>query len=417
MNFSIIAEYNPFHNGHFYHICEAKKITKSENCIVIMSGNFVQRGEPAILNKQTRTKLALQNGASVVVELPVPFATGSADIFACGAINLLKNMNIIDALCFGGESSDIDCMSYIADILINEPESFKNMLKRELAGGISYPLARYNALSLYIKKYRGDFKNYDLSFLKAPNNILALEYIRALKSQNSDIKPLLIQRKGNSFHQKEITSPIASATAIRTAVKELEFIKAGETEEQLKNKIKASLPENTREIFFKEIINYPKWENYMPIINYILRTKTKKELANISDITEGLENRLLKYCSEKTAEDFLLCLKTKRYTLSKIKHALIHLLLDIKKSDVTPYMDKGLPYIRILGFRKDKENLLKEIIRKAEIPVITNIKSAEKTLSAAALALLNKEKQSSDIYYMLTTKEINTEYTKPIVIV
>ena len=155
----------------------------------------------------------------------------------------------------------------------------------------------------------------------------------------------------------------------------------------------------------------------MPALDYILRTKTKKELSEILDMTEGLENRILKHAFEKNTEDLFQGLKTKRYTLTKIKHAITHLLLDIKKSDIAPYMDKGLPYIRILGFRKDKEFLLRELTEKSKIPVITNIKSAEKKLSPLAVSLLNKEKLASDIYYMLTTKEINTEYTKPIVIV
>ena len=417
MIFGIIAEYNPFHNGHFNHIHKSKKITKTENCIVIMSGNFVQRGEPAVLNKQTRTKLALKNGASMVIELPVPFATGSADIFAYGAVNILENSNIIDFLCFGAETNNINHITYIADILTNEPKTFKEILKEELSRGISYPSARYNALSIYIKNYQMDINSIDLSFLKTPNNILALEYVKALKLHNSAIKPIVIQRKGNSFHQTEITSPISSATAVRTALKEFELSRIPETKELIKNKIKSSLPENIWETFFQEIINYPKLENYLPALDYILRTKTQKELSEILDMTEGLENRILKHAFEKNTEDLFQGLKTKRYTLTKIKHAITHLLLDIKKSDIAPYMDKGLPYIRILGFRKDKEFLLRELTEKSKIPVITNIKSAEKKLSPLAVSLLNKEKLASDIYYMLTTKEINTEYTKPIVIV
>ena len=308
-------------------------------------------------------------------------------------------------------------ITYIADILTNEPKTFKEILKEELSRGISYPSARYNALSIYIKNYQMDINSIDLSFLKTPNNILALEYVKALKLHNSAIKPIVIQRKGNSFHQTEITSPISSATAVRTALKEFELSRIPETKELIKNKIKSSLPENIWETFFQEIINYPKLENYLPALDYILRTKTKKELSEILDMTEGLENRILKHAFEKNTEDLFQGLKTKRYTLTKIKHAITHLLLDIKKSDIAPYMDKGLPYIRILGFRKDKEFLLRELTEKSKIPVITNIKSAEKKLSPLAVSLLNKEKLASDIYYMLTTKEINTEYTKPIVIV
>ena len=153
------------------------------------------------------------------------------------------------------------------------------------------------------------------------------------------------------------------------------------------------------------------------ILDYLLRIKTKEEISKVLDITEGLENRIFKYRDIKTINEFLNSVKTKRYTLTKIRHALLHIILDIKKTDVLSYKKTGLPYIRVLGFRKDKLSLLKELSKKASVPVITNIKAAEKTLSPSALFLLNKEKQASDLYYMTTTKKINTDYTNPIVIV
>jgi len=413
MSFGIIAEYNPFHNGHFYHIAKSKELTKSENCIIIMSGNFVQRGEPAIINKQIRTKAALINGASIVIELPVVFATGSADIFAFGAINILNSTNIIDSICFGSETKDIDLMTKISKILISEPPEFKEYLLNELSKGISYPSARHNALLYYINNNK--MRPVDISFLKLPNSILALEYIKALNKSKSKIKPIAIERLGNSFHSKEIESKTASAEAIRKAIKELE--KSNFKNNPLEQLIKNTLPQNTHKLFFREIINYPKAENYMPILDYILRTKTREELSEILDITEGLENRILKYQSEKSIENILSKIKTKRYTLTKLSRALLHIILDIKKSDAYSYIKTGLPYIRILGFRKDKESLLRELIKNASVPVITNLKKAEKELPESALTLLRKETYSSDIYYMQTTKELNTEYTKPIVIV
>lgn len=417
MNFGIIAEYNPFHSGHFYHIRKSKEITNSDNCVVVMSGNFVQRGTPAVFNKQTRTKFALLNGASIVIELPVPFATGSADVFSYGAVNLLNKTNIIDFLCFGAETDDIDVLERISEILTSEPTEFQTFLKDELSKGMSYPSARHKSLETYMRKYCNRFCQTDFSFLKLPNNILAIEYMKALKNENCCIKPQIIKRKGSSFHQKEITSDIASASAIRHNMKKLQLAENQYEYNLVKDKIKNVIPENIQEIFFREASEYPKYEDYFSILDYILRTKTKNEISEILDITEGLENRIFKYRHIKTADEFLSAIKTKRYTLTKIRHALIHILLDIKKTDVSGYKETGLPYIRVLGFRKDKLSLLRELSEKSSVPIITNIKSAEKILSPSAIALLNKEKMASDIYYMMTTKKINTEYTNPIVVV
>jgi len=417
MIFGIIAEYNPFHNGHLYHIMKSRELTGSDNCIVVMSGNFTQRGEPALLNKQERVRCALLNGVSIVIELPVPFATGSADMFAFGAVNLLNSLNIIDYLCFGVETDDLMFMTKISEILAEEPKDFKRLLSERLSKGISYPAARENALSEYLKKYITEYHLRDLSFLRTPNNILAIEYVKALKKSNSSIKPITIKRKKSDFHSININSEIASATAIRNSIKNLFEKKFYDY--SLEEQIKSVIPKNTQKILFDELRHCSccDIENYMPVLDYILRTKSKKELSEIFDVTEGLENRILKFSTEKTIDSLLIALKTKRYTLSKLKHALLHIILDIKKKDVFPYLKTGLPYIRVLGFRKDKTELLTRIAEKASVPLITNIKSAEKSLSLNGYSLLKKEILSSDLYYMNTTKEINSEYTKPIVIV
>ncbi len=415
MSFGIIAEYNPFHNGHRYHIMKSKELTGSENCIVVMSGNFTQRGEPALLNKQERVKCALLNGASVVIELPVPFATGSADIFAFGAVSLLNRSNIIDYLCFGVETDDLPFMTKISEIFAEEPEVFKNFLSLELSKGICYPIARENALLEYLKKCIPEYSFRDLSFLRTPNNILALEYVKALKKSNSHIKPIAVKRKSSDFHSTKINSKIASATAIRIAAKS--FFEEKQYNVLVEKQIKDTIPENTQKIFFESLQYCNDIKNYMPILDYILRTKSQKELSEILDVTEGLENRILRFSAEKTMDSLLMSLKTKRYTMSKLRHAILHIILDIKKTEVFHYLKTGLPYIRVLGFRRDKRELLTELSKKSSIPLITNIKSAEKSLSITEYALLKKEILSSDLYYINTTKEVNSEYTKSIVIV
>lgn len=418
LNFGIIAEYNPFHNGHLYHILQSKEKTKSENCIVVMSGNFVQRGEPAVLDKYKRAKSALLNGAAMVIELPVPFATGSADVFAFGAINLLEQSNIIDYLCFGVETDNLDFMKQISDILISEPKEYKDYLVKEISKGISYPTARQNAIECYISKNKEQFSSFncqDLSFLKTPNNILGLEYIKALRGLNSKIKPVAIKRKGNKFHSTEISSSLASATSIRALISDFKNKKISDFE--FKKKIKLTIPENSIDLFLDSTLEIPDIENYMPVLDYILRTKSPDELSKIADVTEGVENRIIKFQSSKTISELLENIKTKRYTLTKLKHILIHIILDIKKSDIEPYMRTGVPYIRVLGFRKDKSHLLKELTEKSKVPVITNVKQAEKFLSDSAKLLLSKEIYSSNIYYMSTTKELNSDYLKPIVVI
>lgn len=408
MNFGIIAEYNPFHNGHLYHIKKSKEITKCENCIVVMSGNFVQRGEPAILNKQKRTEHALKNGASMVIELPAVFATASADLFAFGAISLLNKTNMVSFLCFGAENNNLEETKEIAKILTNEPPEFKAIITKELKKGITYPLARQNALSEYMKNFsETNFEN-ALSSLNKPNNILSLEYVKSLILTNSKIKPIAIKRKYNNFHSTEITSEIASATSIRNSLNN-----KSENYEKIKN----ALPKNIQSDFFAQTTAFPTINDYMPVLDYLLRSKTKEELSEILDLTEGLENRIIKYSNSKTMEELEEKLKTKRYTSTKLRHALLHIILNIKKTDVTNFLSIGLPYIRVLGVQKSKLNLLSELTKKASVPVITNIKKAETELSNNALALLKKEIFASNIYYMPTTKELNTDYTKPMVII
>ena len=203
----LITEYNPFHNGHVYHILKSKKITKSQYTIAVMSGNFVQRGEPAIFNKYVRTLSALLNGVDIVIELPVFYACASADIFAFGAVDILNKTGIVDSLCFGSENGDIDKLYLAAEILSNETDEFKNIIKNEISKGISYPEARLNALSIFTGK--------NMSYLSSPNNILSVEYLKALIKIKSRIKPYSIKRYFSEFHDIKIKGFIASATAIR----------------------------------------------------------------------------------------------------------------------------------------------------------------------------------------------------------
>lgn len=391
----IIAEYNPFHNGHKYHIEQSKKITNSDYCIVAMSGNYVQRGEPAILDKWTRTKMALKNGADMVIEIPSIYSSSSAELFAYSAVSILNSTNIISSLCFGCETDNIPLIKQYAEILYNEPFEYKQILKEELSKGIVFPKARENALKIYTNK--------DINILNTPNNILAVEYIKAIIKLKSKIQPYCVKRYLASYHSTNINNEISSATAIRLALENKNI-----------NDIKKVIPDNCYNILSKCISKGEApiiFDNFSPFLHYKLRTTDISELSEILDITEGLENRILDLSkSNYFISDIVAKVKTKRYTYTKIQRALLHIILDFKKTDAQ------IKYIRVLGFRKQSEQLFSILNNSCELPIITNMKKAEKLLEISNL--IKKEIISTDIYYlaMPSQKLMNKEYTSPIVV-
>lgn len=378
MNTAIIAEYNPFHKGHLYHIKKTRE-NGSNNIIAIISGNYVQRGEPALLEKHIRAKSALLNGVDMVIELPVEYATGSADVFAFGGCDIIKKSGIIDSISFGCENSSTENFINIARLLNNESEQFKAILKDELEKGITYPAARAFAI--------GKCLGIDIKFLNNPNNILALEYIKNICDTN--IKPIAIKRHISEYNSQKLTGDISSATAIRQALRHNNV--------SLYN----SIPENTVDTL-KNINNIPDIDDYTQILHYILRTQ--KNINKYADITEGLDNRILSIARGQKISQLIEDVKTKRYTYSKIKRALLHIILGIAKTDQDM---TGIKYIRVLGIRKDKIRLLSELSNKASVPVITKVADNEN--------LLKKEIIATDIYNLKKNK--GEEFTNPLVII
>lgn len=391
----IIAEYNPFHNGHKYHIEQSKKITNSDYCIVAMSGNYVQRGEPAIVDKWTRTKMALENGADMVIEIPSIYSSSSAELFAYSAVSILNSTNIISSLCFGCETDNITLIKQYAEILYDEPFEYKQILKEELSKGIVFPKARENALKIYTNK--------DINILNTPNNILAIEYIKAIIKLKSKIEPYSVKRYLASYHSININNEISSATAIRLALENKQI-----------DSIKKVMPDNCYNILSKCISKGEApvtFDSFSSFLHYKLRTTDIRELSEILDITEGLENRILNLSkSNYFISDIVAKVKTKRYTYTKIQRALLHIILDFKKTDAQ------IKYIRVLGFRKQSEQLFSMLNNKCELPIVTNMKRAEKLLDISNL--IKKEIISTDIYYlaMPSQKLMNKEYTSPIVV-
>ena len=274
----IVAEYNPFHNGHLYHIEETKKKTGCDAIVVVMSGNFIQRGVPALFDKWTRTKMALQSGADLVIELPLLYSISSAEYFAQGSVSLLDGLNVVDHISFGSNTTDLDALKRIANVLYLEPENYKKLLESELKRGTSFPIARSNALKNFLKK------EYDAKYISEilldSNNILGIEYLKALLYCNSSIKPMVVERKGGNYNSTTITNNVCSATAIRELMEK----------EELKT-VQDVVPKATFDILNKEIVNgrTPMFlKNFEKEILYTLRRNSSKDLLNIADVTEGL---------------------------------------------------------------------------------------------------------------------------------
>ena len=403
----IVSEYNPFHNGHKLHKKKKKKSTGCDFVIAVMSGNFVQRGEPAIFDKWTRTRSALINGVDMVIEIPVSFATASAEFFAECSVRILENSGIIDTISFGSECGNVDYIEKISDILYNEPTEFKELIKEELSKGLTFPVARSKAL----KKLSCVPKD----VLENPNNILGIEYLKALKKINSSITPFTLLREVSHYNSKDMTGFISSATSIR------EGIKKGDVENSL-----MAVPENCRGLYksvMKKGISPIFPDDMSDFLNYKLRMSTPSQIESILDVTEGLENRIINAMTENYSfSDMCSYIKSKRYTFTRIQRVLSHIILDITKEDTKTYIDNGFSqYIRVLGFRKDSSHLLSSLIKNSKIPVITNLKNAGNQLDTLGMKMLEKEIQTTDIYMALcpdkSNSSIRKEFTEPMVII
>jgi len=408
----IVTEYNPFHKGHQYHIETSKNITGADYCVAVMSGNFVQRGDPAIIHKWARTRSALECGADIVVEIPVHYATSSAEFFSMASIALLNNTGIVDAVCFGSEIGDIKDLDAIASILAKEPIDFKEVLAEYLKQGLNFPTARAKALIEYLPNLNIE------KVINSPNNILGIEYLKALKRLGSNITPYTIKRIGSGYHDEDTSASIASATAIRKQLK---------LDLENKESLKQMLPEAAYYELNKSIIKdkcspiFP--DDLLSLLRFKLLTLSPKELKKVLDITEGLENRILSsIMNAKTMEELLDTLMTKRYTRTKINRALLHILLDIDKKSFIVFNRNGYAqYIRVLGFKERARPLMKKMKEQASIPIIGNIKSSEKKLTSLQKKMLSDEIKATDIYNTIVLSKYGTllrnDYTHPMIII
>jgi predicted nucleotidyltransferase len=361
----IISEYNPFHNGHKYHIHAAKKACGADFAVCIMSGSFVQRGEPAIFDKWSRSQMAVMNGADLVIELPVVYACQPSEIFALGAVKILNSMEVISHICFGSELGDTDTLHQLAKLLHNEPDAFKQLLKTQLDLGVSYPKAISNALSSYAGEEQQSVND---DILKNPNNVLGIEYIKALMTLESSIEPIAVKRILSGHNDIGITDNIASATAVRNEIRE----------NGITDKVIMTMSENSMDIINTNIKanRHPIYlDDFSDILLYRLRVIEEAELRTFLNVREGIENRLKKYAKTcSSCEELIEAVKTKRYTRTYIQRLLCHLLLNIKRNDITIFKNPNCPaYIRILAFNDNGKNLIKEIKNSSSYPIISKV--------------------------------------------
>ena len=351
----IICEYNPFHNGHKYLIEQHKQKYPHDYIIAVMSGNFTQRGEIALLDKWQRANLAVLNGVDLVLELPFVFAVRSAEFFAQGGIDLLKNLNCVDTLCFGSEYTDSNSLYSIAKTSLSP--QFKDLLKIHSEKGLSYAAATSSALA--------QLTNISEDILKSPNTILGIEYLKAIIKSNADIKANIISRTSAGHNDIHYQEKFASGTAIRHSLytNNINF-----------SKLKQVVPEET---FFALQEIYQKQD--LPDLNYLFRTLITKirlakleNLRNIYGIREGLEYKLIQSATQSTSyHEFLTNLKSKRYPLTNLQRLLLYLLLDINKDFINTIDDTGPLYARILAFNQQGTQLLKKLKKSSSIPLIT----------------------------------------------
>ena len=374
----IVAEYNPFHNGHKHQIDTLKSLGFS-HIVCALSGNFVQRGDVAIVDKWQRAKIALLNGVDLVLEIPTAFCLAPAEKYAFSAVEMLNNIGVVDSLCFGSETGEIDSLLSLCNDVLKSDE-VNQKIKQYLKNGITFSAARSNAIKdVFGEKYSDILKN--------PNDILGIEYINALNSLGSKIKPFAIKRTGVGHNDTKTSDNIASASSIRS------FIFDNEIYENF-------LPRSSKEILENAKVEktFPvRLENANRVIISKLREKEKCDFEKLEDVCEGLHNRLYDAVRQaETIDEVYNNAKTKRYTMAKIRRLYLNALLDI-------YSYEKPPYIRVLGFSEKGKELLSEIKNSCKLPIVSSYSDAKKT-SQNAQEYFEKEAKYTDFYSMLTPK-------------
>ncbi len=411
----LITEYNPFHNGHLYHIEQAKDITNADAVIVVMSGNYVQRGAPAIMPKHLRAAVALEAGIYIILELPVCYAAGSAEYFAAGAVSLFEQLGCVDAICFGSECGDYRILEKLARILADEPDEYRTLLQDALRSGMSYPRARQKALRDYTKDDSLEM------ILEQPNNILGIEYIKALYQKKSPIRSYTIKRMVSAYHDQHLTGAYSSASAIRKlldyASQSISTEKDGMFDEPVMSEVLTRLedqvpPSCIRMLEDTHRSRYPIYANdFSLLLKYRLLRETRDSLTRYVDVSEDLANRILNRVNDFiTFDQFCDLLKTREMTYTRLSRCLFHILLDITKEDMAAYREHGYcQYAHVLGFRKDARRLLTYISARSNVPMITKLTQTD-GLSRTGLTMLRQDIFASNLYESVITDKFKMPF-------
>ncbi|MCC8103075.1 MAG: nucleotidyltransferase family protein [Clostridiales bacterium] len=437
----IIAEYNPFHTGHAYHIQKAKECSGADYAVAVMSPDYVQRGSPAVFDKYTRAQMALRCGADLVLELPVCYATGSAEYFAEGAVRLLDGLGVIDTLCFGVETmgrqevserigttaapeeaapsgmEDIRLLQAIAQIFLDEPEPYQLALREGLHRGLTFPQARERAVNLLLHEPPPDSPYENMRYLlrpsdesedceggmsgllSSPNYILGIEYCKALKKIHSGIAPLALSRRGNAYSDLSLNGEFCSARAIRQAL-------AGGNTASLSERVRTYIPECICPLFSEASASPLFADDFLLILTQKLIYS--ENLETIFDFSPELARRLhrLRYqCIGKSFQEIAVLLKTKQVTEARIRRALLHLILDIRKDTVEIFRrGQGVYYAHILGFRREAVPLLHELKQKGALPLIAKTSDAPKQLTDTGRQMWSQDVAASHLYRAVRAK-------------
>ena len=417
----IVAEYNPLHNGHVYHLHQTRSLTGADYVIVVMSPDFVQRGEAAVVDKYVRTKMALSAGADLVLELPVCYATGSAEYFAYGAVSVLHGLQCVTHLSFGCETETPEAFSAAARILAEEPEAFRRALFSNVKQGLPFPAAREKALLAYASSLStpDEMQQLIASIVSQPNNILALEYQKALTRLHSSIIPVPVLRRGSSYHDLHLCGGFASAAAIRSLIASAPSFDPDHPEP-----LNSVMPPDALSLFSGAIQSgaVPDPAHYSRLLHYALLQAN--DLSAFQDMTPSLANRIEHALPDyRDAEQFAMLVKTKNLTLSRVRRSLLHLYLGMLQADADPFQNPAVRpdggdeagacgYARILGFRKSSTPLLHIVKKASAIPLITKPADAPSLLNDPYLASFQQDIRASHLWQLLHTADVENEYRR-----
>lgn len=427
----IIAEFDPFHNGHSYLIEKARQETGSDYIIIIMSGDYTQRGNPAIADKYTRAHMAASQGADIVLELPSYYSLGSAEYFAGGAVSILNSLGVVDRLFFGSECGNIEGIQNISEILAKEPVEYKKLLSEYMKKGMNFPASRQQALN--------DISNQsqvmDSSILESPNNTLGIEYVKMLIRSNSSIKPCTTKRTGRGHDNNDLSGNpcqpagyfkadkpalFCSSSFIRNAILEKEIAKDKVSFYTL---LQPYMPSSCISLLYDQMSSQSRGssmsEYFSSLLGYRLIMERDSDFTRYADISQDISDKINnKIYDLKDFDSFAKSLKSRDLTYSRIQRMLMHIILNITAENMAEYKADGYTaYARLLSYNSSSKKLMDNIKRNSEIPVISTLSDADRQISGLPLRLLNEDIRCSELYDTAAGCKIIGEYRKKPVII